>query len=74
MTGSAYEGGGDKGVDGRAAVFPSTSPQAAKERQLGPADPSKVGQRAPACRAFTLKGPQGLGNACHLPQPTFKPP
>ena len=52
MTGSAYEGGGDKGVDGRAAVFPSTSPQAAKGLQLGPADPNNVGQRVP--------GPQGL--------------
>ena len=26
MTGAAHEGGGDKGVDGRAVVFPSTSP------------------------------------------------
>jgi len=26
MTGSAQEGGGDKGVDGRVVVFPSTSP------------------------------------------------
>jgi len=26
MTGSAHEGGGDKGVDGRVVVFPSTSP------------------------------------------------
>jgi len=26
MTGAAHEGGGDKGVDGRALVFPSTSP------------------------------------------------
>jgi len=26
MTSSAHEGGGDKGVDGRVVVFPSTSP------------------------------------------------
>jgi hypothetical protein len=26
MTGAAHEGGGDKGVDGRVLVFPSTSP------------------------------------------------
>ena len=26
MTGAAHEGGGDKGVDGRVVVFPSTSP------------------------------------------------
>jgi len=26
MTGSAHEGGGDKGVDGRVVVFPSTNP------------------------------------------------
>ena len=59
MTGSAHEGGGDKGVDGRAAVFPSTSPQAAKERQLGPADPSKVGQRALGLQGLHARGAPG---------------
>jgi hypothetical protein len=60
-------------ADERAAVFPSTSPQAAKGLQPGPADPAKSASASQACRAFTLEGPQGLGNARHLPQPTFKP-
>jgi len=36
MTGSAHEGGGDKGVDGRAVVFPSTSPNELRVTVYGP--------------------------------------
>ena len=44
-------------ADERAAVFPSTSPQAAKGLQPGPADPAKSASASQACRAFTLEGP-----------------
>jgi len=59
MTGPAHEGGGDKGVDGRAAVFPSTSPQAAKGLQLGPADPNNVSQRVPGLQGLHARGAPG---------------
>ena len=46
-------------ADGRAAVFPSTSPQAAKGLQPGPADPSKVGQRVPGLQGLHARGAPG---------------
>ena len=42
MTGAAHEGGGDKGVDGRVVVFPSTSPN---ELRVTVYDPLKRGAR-----------------------------
>jgi hypothetical protein len=56
MTGSAHEGGGDKCVDGRVVVFPSTSPQAVKGLQLAPLTPTTSASASQACRASTLEG------------------
>jgi len=46
-------------VDGRVAASPSTSPQAAKGLQLGPADPNSVGQRAPGLQGLHARGALG---------------
>ena len=46
-------------MDGRVVVFPSTSLQAARGLQLGPADPNKVGQRAPGLQGLHARGAPG---------------